>query len=115
MTTTTAPSLPDSGALVAASSWVSAREGLLDATARWQRELPSVRRELAAEAASVARPRLWIDTVASFATTGWKITSAAAPDAPFALLGAAAAASGLAISPPRDSRGTLRRAERLVR
>jgi ubiquinone biosynthesis protein len=74
-----------------------------------------LRRELEAEAAMLARPRLWIDTVASFASTSWKITSAAAPDAPFALLTAAAAASGLPISPPRSGGGTLRRAEQLVR
>jgi ubiquinone biosynthesis protein len=74
-----------------------------------------VRRELSAEAAGLAEPRLWLDTIGSLASTTWKVTTAAAPDAPFALLAAAAAASGVPIAPPRDTRGTLRRAERLVR
>lgn len=115
MTSTSAPPLPDIHELVADSRWVGQRDGLIDAAAVWQRKLPEVRRELAAEAASLARPRLWVDTMGSLATTAWRVTSAAAPDAPFALLAAAAAASGLPIAPPPDTRGTLRRAERLVR
>jgi ubiquinone biosynthesis protein len=69
-----------------------------------------VRRELSAEAAGLAEPRLWLDTIGSLASTTWKVTTAAAPDAPFALLAAAAAASGVPIAPPRDTRGTLVRA-----
>jgi ubiquinone biosynthesis protein len=106
---------PDFATLVAESKWVSARPGLPTVAAGWQRELPRVRRGLEAEAAQLARPRLWIDTVGSLAATAWKITAAAAPDAPFALLSAAASASGLPIAPPSTSRGTLQRAERLVR
>ncbi|MDQ6816919.1 MAG: AarF/UbiB family protein [Actinomycetota bacterium] len=115
MTPSNPPPLPDLRQLVAESDWVAGRHGLADAAATWQTRLPAVRRELAGEAAMLARPRLWIDTVSSLASTGWKVTSAAAPDAPFALLAAAATASGTPISPPRDSRGTVRRAERLVR
>lgn len=115
MTATSAPPLPDIRLLVAGSQWAEEREGLIDAAAVWQRRLPEVRLDLATEAAALARPRLWVDTVSSLASTAWRITSAAAPDAPFALLSAAAAASGLPIAPPPDTRGTLRRAERLVR
>jgi ubiquinone biosynthesis protein len=109
------PPLPDRRALVASSTWVEARPGLAEAAAGWQRTLPRTRRALEIEAAALARPRLWIDTIGSLASTGWKITSAAAPDAPLALLSAAAAATGLPISPPRHGRGTVERAERLVR
>ena len=111
----TAPPLPDLSLLLADSTWARGREDLPGAAARWQQRLPEVRRELATEAQALARPRLWIDTIGSLASTSWKVTSAAAPDAPFALLSAAAAASGLPISPPRNSYGTLQRAERLVR
>lgn len=88
---------------------------MVEAAAAWQRRFPEVRRELAVEAAALARPRLWVDTVGALASTTWRITSAAAPDAPFALLAAAAAAAGLPIAPPPDTRGTVARAERLVR
>ncbi len=74
-----------------------------------------MRRELESEARALARPRIWLDTIGSLASTSWKVTSAAAPDAPFALLTAAAAAAGLPIAPPRANRGTVERAERLVR
>lgn len=107
--------LPDFRELVRTSAWASEREGLAPAAAQWQRTLPAVRRQLEAEAASLARPRLWPDTVGSLASTAWKIAAAAAPDAPFALLSAAAAAAGLPISPPRSGSGALQRAERLVR
>ncbi len=109
------PPLPDLHALVAGSAWAAGIDGLPDAAARWQRTLPAVRRDLSVEAAGLAEPRLWVDTIGSLASTTWKVTAAAAPDAPFALLAAAAAASGVPIAPPRDTRGTLRRAERLVR
>lgn len=109
------PPLPDLRVLVAESAWVGGRDGLRQAAVGWQRRLPTTRRELSAEAAALARPRLWTDTLAALASTGWKIASAAAPDAPFALLSAAAAASGLPISPPQAGRGTVSRAERLVR
>ncbi len=110
-----APPLPDIRALVAGSEWAGGRAGLIAAASTWQRRLPATRRELAAEAAALARPRVWVDTVGSLASTAWRIAAAAAPDAPFALLTAAAAASGLPIAPPPSTRGTVRRAERLVR
>ena len=89
--------------------------GLASAAARWQRTLPKVRRDVEADATALAQPRLWLDTVGAFATTGWKITATAAPQAPLALLGAAASAARLPIAPPRGSGATLARAERLVR
>ncbi len=115
MSFTTEVPFPDPATLVAGSEWVSAVAGLPDEAARWQRTLPAVRRELAAEAAALAQPRLWLDTLGSLLATGWKIAAAAAPDAPVALLTAAASASGLPIGPPPTGRGTVRRAERLVR
>ena len=89
--------------------------GLGAEASRWQRRLPAVRQELAAEAAELSHPRLWIDTAGSLAATGWKIASALAPDAPMTLLMAAASASGLPIAPPGTGRGTLDRAARFVR
>jgi ubiquinone biosynthesis protein len=107
--------LPDLHALAASSPWLAGQPGLTEEVARWQRTLPPVRRQLEAEAARLARPRLWIDTIGSLASTGYKVVSAAAPDAPLALLSAAAAAAGLPIAPPRTTAGTLDRAARLVR
>ncbi len=89
--------------------------GLATAAARWQRTLPQVRRDLEADATALARPRLWLDTIGSFAATGWKFTTTAAPEAPVALLSAAATAARLPIAPPRGGRAMLERAERLVR
>ncbi len=89
--------------------------GLGAQASRWQRQLPTVRRQLASEAAALARPRLWLDTAASLAATGRKITTALAPDAPVTLLMAAAGAAGLPIAPPGAGRGTVDRAARLVR
>jgi ubiquinone biosynthesis protein len=63
----------------------------------------------------LATPRLWPDTVGSLAATGFKVVAAGAPDAPVALLSAAASAVGLPISPPGSSYGIVSRAERLVR
>jgi ubiquinone biosynthesis protein len=89
--------------------------GLAIAAARWQRTLPQVRRDLEADALALAQPRLWLDTLGSFAATGWKITTTAAPDAPAALLSIAASAARLPISPPKGGHAMLERAERLVR
>jgi ubiquinone biosynthesis protein len=113
--TTTPLALPDARRLVAESDWVGSRSGLPRDAAHWQRTLPAIRRQLEGEAADLARPRLWLDTIGSLASTGWKITAAAAPDAPLALLSAAAAAAGLPIAPPRGTGGTVERAQRLVR
>jgi ubiquinone biosynthesis protein len=112
---TSAPPLPDLGALLLTSPWAAAEPGLVEAASEWQRTLPAVRRALDAEAAALARPRLWTDTVGSLAATGWKVLAAGAPDAPVALLSAAASAIGLPVSPPSSSRAIVNRAERLVR
>src|SRR5947209_5008201 len=115
MVGSTAPPLPDRRELVANSSWVAAQPGLAELAAGWQRTLPGVRRELEREAEALARPRLWVDTIGALASSSWKVTTAAAPDAPLALLTLAASATGLPIAPPAYGRGTLERAERLVR
>jgi len=107
--------LPDLRALVAESEWIAGRDGLPEAAAVWERELPRVRRALAAEGAALARPRLWVDTVSSLATTGWKMASAAAPDAPLQILSAAASVFGLSVAPAERSAATIRRAEKVVR
>ncbi len=107
--------LPDLRVIVAESEWVAGRDGLPAATAAWQRELPRVRRELADEGAALARPRLWLDTVSSLATTGWRMATAAAPDAPLALLTTAASAFGIPVAPAGQSGAAVRRAEKLVR
>jgi ubiquinone biosynthesis protein len=107
--------LPEARQLVARSEWVASWPGLTNSAARWQRTLPRVRRKLEADAAELARPRLWPDTIASLASTSWKVTAAAAPDAPLAMLSAAAAATGMPIAPPRGAGGTLARAQRLAR
>ncbi len=113
---TSAPSpLPDLRALAAASAWVAGRDGLPDAVAAWQRELPAVRVRLEREAELLARPRVWIDTVTTLATTGWRLASTAAPDAPLAILTAAAGAFGLPVGPGRSGAGSVRSAEQLVR
>jgi ubiquinone biosynthesis protein len=49
------------------------------------------------------------------ASTTWRVARAAAPDAPFALLAAGAAAAGLPVAPPSSGAGTIERADRLVR
>jgi ubiquinone biosynthesis protein len=107
------PPLPDHRALVATSDWVAGRPWLAEEAAIWQRELPPVRARLEREAALLARPRVWIDTVATLATTGWRMASAAAPDAPLQILTAAAGAFGLPVAP--QGRGALRSAEEIVR
>jgi ubiquinone biosynthesis protein len=110
-----APPLPDLDALLLRSPWAAAEPGLVQAATGWRRSLPVLRRALEQEAAALARPRLWTDTVGSLATTGFKVLAAGAPDAPVALLSAAASAVGLPISPPSSSYGIVNRAERLVR
>ncbi len=104
------PPLPDHRALVAASEWVAGRPGLHDEADRWQRELGLVRTRLAREAALLARPRVWIDTVGTLATTGWRMASAAGP---LDVLLAAAGAFGLPVGPA--GAGGVRSAEQIVR
>ncbi len=78
-------------------------------------DLEHVRRQLEREAAALARPRLWPDTIGALATTAWRVAATAAPEAPFHLLSAAAAASGLPIAPPQASERAIDGAQRLVR
>lgn len=112
---TVPPPLPSRPETIRASRRLAEVEGLtswaLGAHAR-----ADVRRvELAREAERLAAPRLWPDTLGSLASTTWRVARAAAPDAPLALLSAAAAAMGLPVSPPSGSDGTIERADRLVR
>ncbi len=98
-----------------ASPWLDGRPGLAAQAAVWQTTLPAVRRRVETDAAALATPRLWTDTIGSLASTSWRIVGAAAPDAPLVLMGAAASAIGLPVAPPDASRSTIDRAERLVR
>lgn len=74
------------------------------------------RARVAREAAALARPRIWTDTIGALATTAWRAVSSAAPDAPLVLLGAAASAAGApAIGPVRSEPAAIAGAQRLVR
>lgn len=112
---TSAPPLPDMGALLLTSRWAAAEPGLVEAAREWRGSVPAVRRALEAEAVALAKPRLWTDTIGSLATTGVKVLAAGAPDAPVALMSAAASAIGLPVRPPSSAPGIVNRAERLVR
>jgi ubiquinone biosynthesis protein len=94
------PPLPDLRALVAVSPWVAERPWLREEAAIWQRELPAVRARLEREAALIARPRVWLDTVATLASTGWRMASTASP---LDILTAAAGAFGLPAGPARSA------------
>jgi ubiquinone biosynthesis protein len=114
MSSSPPPPLPDPRALVAGSSWVAGRPGLAEAAAQWQRELPAVRAKLEREAELLARPRVWVDTIATLATTSWRMASTAAPEAPLVILTAAARAFGLPVG-PTGAHGSLQTAEQVVR
>ncbi len=109
------PPLPSRPALLRRS----ARLGEVDGLAAWsltaQAQAEERRRALAREAERLSAPRLWPDTIGSLASTTWRVARAAAPDAPLALLSAAAAATGLPVAPPSAAEGTIERADRLVR
>lgn len=68
-----------------------------------------MRKRLEREAALLARPRIWVDTVATLATTGWRM----AGTAPLEILTAAAGAFGLPIGP--QGSGGVAAAEQMVR
>lgn len=106
------PSLRD---LVLASPRLNAEAGLVEQTITWQSELRAVRAAFTRDAHALASPRLWPDTLASLFSTGWRVAKTAAPDAPLALLGAAATSAGLPIAPPSTEKGAIERAQRLVR
>jgi ubiquinone biosynthesis protein len=101
--------------LVVESARLAELPGLPAEALRWQAEAVDKRRLVARDAARLATPRIWTDTIAGLSSTGWRLASTAAPDAPVALLSAAAAASGLPVGPPQTGRGTIERAQRLVR
>lgn len=107
--------LPRVDSLIKASERLAVRPGLTEQALRWHAEAVPRRRELAREAERLATPRIWTDTIASLASTGWRMAGAAAPDAPLALLAAAAASVGFRVEPPAMSEERLKRAERLVR
>jgi ubiquinone biosynthesis protein len=106
----TAPPLPDLRALVAGSPWVAERPWLAEEAAIWQRELAPVRARLEREAALISRPRVWLDTVATVAGTGWRMASAGSP---LDVLLAAAGAFGLPVGPARTT--GVREVEQIVR
>src|SRR4051812_50013294 len=91
------PPLPDHRALIATSEWVAGMPWLRDEAAIWQKELPPVRARLEREAALLARPRVWIDTVGTLATTGRRMASTGGPPD---LLPAAAGAFRPPAGPP---------------
>jgi ubiquinone biosynthesis protein len=78
-------------------------------------ELTRLRLRLEDEAADLARPRIWPDTLGALAGTAWRALTAVAPDAPVLLLAAAASATGAPIRPPAANAGAIARAQRLVR
>lgn len=107
--------LPKVEALVRDSQRLAEIDGLTEQALWWHAAAPARRRELSAEAKRLATPRIWHDTISSLASTGWRMASAAAPDAPIALIAAASAAVGLRVEPPQMSEGRLVRAKRLVK
>ncbi|MDQ8046215.1 MAG: AarF/UbiB family protein [Solirubrobacteraceae bacterium] len=111
----TPPPLPSLPPLIRSSQRLAAFPGLTEQALRWHEEAIGRRKVVTRDAKSLATPRLWHDTVASLASTGWRMATAAAPDAPFQLLAAAAAAVGLRVQAPTASQDTLDRAQRLVR
>jgi len=79
-------------------------------------EIDRERRKVAREAAALARPRIWTDTIGALVTTAWRAVSSAAPDAPLVLLQVAASAAGApAMGPVRSEPAAIAGAQRLVR
>ncbi|GAA1724909.1 ABC1 kinase family protein [Aeromicrobium alkaliterrae] len=111
----TPPPLPNVDALIRRSERLAAVPGLTQQALQWHHEAADQRAVVARDASRLASPRLWPDTLGSLLSMGWRVVSTAAPDVPFQLLGAAAAAVGLRVEPPNASAGTLERAQRLVR
>jgi ubiquinone biosynthesis protein len=109
------PPLPRVDVLIRGSRRLAAVPGLTEQALRWHHDAVDQRAAVAREAERLARPRLWPDTMASLASTAWRVVGAAAPAAPFQLLAVAAAAVGLRVEPPRASAETLARVQRLVR
>lgn len=109
------PPLPRLDLLVRDSARLAGVPGLPADAIRWQADAERRRREIQAEARRLATPRLWHDTIAGLAGSAWKVATAAAPDAPVALLGAAAETFGVPVGPVSSAPGTIERAQRIVR
>jgi ubiquinone biosynthesis protein len=110
------PPLPRLDLLVQASRRLGEIEGLTPEALRWQQDALVRRREIHREAASLATPRVWHDTIAGLASSTWRIASAAAPEVPLALLSAAAGAMGApVVGPPAASGALIARAQKMVR
>ncbi len=109
------PPLPRPELLIRQSKRLAEIPGLTEQALRWSADAVGERRAVARDARSLATPRIWTDTIASLASTGWRMFSTAAPEAPFQLLAAAAAAVGLRVEAPNTSQNTLDRVEKLVR
>ncbi|MCL8250461.1 AarF/ABC1/UbiB kinase family protein, partial [Aeromicrobium fastidiosum] len=93
----TVPPLPRVDLLIRGSARLAEIPGLTEQALRWHHDAVDQRAVVAREARRLSTPRVWPDTIASLATTGWRIVSVAAPAAPFQLLAAASAAVGLRV------------------
>lgn len=111
----TVPPLPRIDLLIRRSERLAEIPGLTEQALRWHHDAVDQRVIVGREAQRLAKPRLWLDTIVSAATTGWRLVSVAAPGAPFQLLALASAAVGLRVEPPQASAGTIDRVQRLVR
>ena len=78
-------------------------------------ELERIRRRLAGDAAALARPRIWTDTIGALAVNAWRGASSFALDTPLLLLGAANAATGIRLGPADVDSGAIRATQRMVR
>jgi ubiquinone biosynthesis protein len=111
----TIPPPPRVDGLIRGSARLAEIPGLTEQALRWHHDAVDQRAVVARDAARLATPRVWPDTVASLASTAWRIVGVAAPAAPCQLLAVAAAAVGLRVEPPRADAATLARVQRLVR
>ena len=109
------PTLPRVDELIRSSRRLAEIPGLTDQALRWNDEAAAQRAAVARDAQRLSTPRLWPDTLASLAATGWRVLATAAPHAPFQLLALASASVGLRVEPPNASAGAVERVQRLVR
>lgn len=114
-TTNPAAAPPPIAALISGSTRLSAQPELRAAALSWHQDALALRRTARSDARRLATPRLWPDTIGALASTGLRVASAAAPDAPLVLLLAATRAAGLPVAPPPTSRSTIARAQKVVR
>lgn len=109
------PTPPSTATLIRSSERLAEIPGLTQQALHWNHEAQARRVAAARDAARLARPRLWTDTIAGLLTTGARVVRTAAPAAPLQLLSTAAAAAGMRVEPADAGAGTLERAQRLVR